>query len=85
MRNLERDVIRIGAQFNGRLPSEVLADALEYTEHNESGLALYVLCQQLAEYDVPITKDEFSQLQALSSHMYPDALPLEDLSELVIQ
>ncbi len=40
MSNLQRDVVRIGAQFNGRLAPDVLADALEYTEHNESGLAL---------------------------------------------
>lgn len=34
------DIRTLGARFEGRLDASILADALEYLDHNEWGLAL---------------------------------------------
>jgi hypothetical protein len=71
--------------FEGRLPSAVLTDALDYVQFNECGLALYTLCQQLVEYQVQIARCEYDRLQSLAETMYPDASPLEHLARQVVE
>ena len=84
MSEINRQVREIGALFAGRLPSAVLEDALDYLRANEFGLALYVLCEQLIEYDVKITASEYSRVRSLAGFMYPDSLSLPRLVEQVV-
>lgn len=51
--------------FDDRLERAVLRDALEYIDHGECPLALEVLCDQLGEYGVRITKNEYTALLRL--------------------
>ena len=81
----EREVLEVGAMFEGRLPSAVLADALDYVQFNESGLALNMLCEQLVEYDVTPARHEYERLRALADMMYPDASSLDHLARQVVE
>ncbi|EOL9072729.1 MafI family immunity protein [Cronobacter turicensis] len=36
----------------------MLQDAISYVDHNERGLAFENICDQLSEYDIPITEEE---------------------------
>ena len=85
MNPFEREVLEFGALFEGRLPSAVLADALDYVQFNESGLALSTLCEQLVEYDVKIARHEYERLRSLADRMYPDSSPLEHLARQVAE
>jgi hypothetical protein len=81
---VKNEVLAVGRLFEGRLPQEVLLDALEYLQHNEYGLALETVCQQLVEYEVQITKSEYDLLQSMAGIMYPDASILEHLAHQVV-
>lgn len=81
MTSLGSDVLALGALFHERLPAAILATALDYVQFNEAGLALEILAEQLVEYDVKISTDEFERFRALASFMYPDDAPV--LSQLV--
>jgi hypothetical protein len=82
---IDRDVLEVGALFEGRLPSAVLADTLNDVHFNEAGLALATLCEHLIEYDVKLSASEYRRLQALSHSMYPDSRVLEPLAKQVVE
>jgi hypothetical protein len=85
MTKLDREVLEIGALFEGRLPADVLADTLDDVRFNEAGLALATLCEHLIEYDVKISAGEYARLQALSAFMYPDSFVLTPLARQVVE
>ena len=64
-KRLDRDVLAFGEVFRGRLPDDVLDDAVEYVGFNESRLAVEILADQLGEYDVRVTRDEWERLAQL--------------------
>ena len=57
-----RRVAGVRRGFRGRLPDEVLDDALEYVDFNEPPLAVEILADQLGEYDVRLTREEWERL-----------------------
>src|SRR5213592_4038066 len=61
----DRDVLAFGEVFRGRLPDDVLDDALEYVGFSEPLLAVEILADQLGEYDVRVTRDEWECLARL--------------------
>lgn len=73
----------IGNQFVDRIDPQVISDAVEYADFSECKLAVEMLCDQLFEYDVPITSDEFLQLQQLAIETQADAERIETLHSLV--
>jgi hypothetical protein len=81
---LEQEVRAVAALFEGRLPPAVILDALEYMQFNETGLALETLCQQLGDFQVPLTGAEYARLCSLAEHMYPDASILMSLAKQVV-
>lgn len=84
MNEIDRQVHEIGALFEGRLPAAALDDALDYLHANEFGLALYVLCEQLIEYDVKITASEYDRVRSMADLMYPDSSSLPRLAEQIV-
>ncbi len=56
---------KLGNCFRDRLAGEIIDDALEYIDHSESALAIEILCEQLCEYEVSPTEEEFASLQNL--------------------
>ncbi len=85
MTKIDREVLEIGALFEGRLPAAVLADTLDDVRFNEAGLALATLCEHLIEYDVKVSVSEYARLQALSGFMYPDSFVLTPLARQVVE
>ncbi|PQO37791.1 hypothetical protein DTL21_07555 [Bremerella cremea] len=73
----------IGNQFVDRIDPQVISDAVEYADFSECKLAVEMLCDQLFEYDVPITSDEFLQFQQLAIETQADAERIETLHSLV--
>lgn len=73
----------IGNQFADRMNPQVISDAVEYADFAECKLAIEMLCDQLFEYDVPITSDEFRQLEQLATETGADTERIETLQSLV--
>ncbi len=73
----------IGNQFVDRIDPQVISDAVEYADFSECKLAVEMLCDQLFEYDVPITSDELLQIQQLATETEADAERIETLHSLV--
>lgn len=73
----------IGNRFVDRIDPQVISDAVEYADFSECKLAVEMLCDQLFEYDVPITSDEYLQLQQLATETEADAERIETLHSLV--
>ncbi|NLS91362.1 MAG: MafI family immunity protein [Planctomycetaceae bacterium] len=73
----------IGHRFVDRIDPQVISDAVEYADFSECRLAIEMLCDQLFEYDVPITSEEFQQLQQLATETGSDAERIEALRPLV--
>lgn len=85
MIKIDREVLEIGALFEGRLPAAVLGNTLDDVRFNEAGLALATLCEHLIEYDVKISPVEYARLQALAAFMYPDSSVLSPLARQVVE
>jgi hypothetical protein len=81
--NIEEAVRRIGMQFNGRLDANVLQSALDYVDFGESRLAVEMLCDQLLDFDVPISKVEFQELELVAAATQADMDRIESLRSLV--
>jgi len=64
-KRLDAELLAFGGGFRGRLPDEVLDDALEYVDFNEPPLAVEILADQLGEYDVRLTREEWERLPRL--------------------
>jgi hypothetical protein len=59
-KRLDAELLAFGEIFRGRLPDDVLDDALEYVRFNEPGLAVEILADQLGEHDVRLTRESGS-------------------------
>ena len=76
-------IMYIGNLFIDRVDAQVISDAVEYGNFSECKLAVEMLCDQLFEYDVPITSDEFQQLRQLAIETGADTERVETLHPLV--
>lgn len=73
-----------GELFRGRLADEVLDDALEYLDHGEEGAAIGVLCDQLMEFEVGLSAEEWELLRDLSRRLRSSGgTPMEKLRTLI--
>ncbi|MCA8982945.1 MAG: MafI family immunity protein [Planctomycetaceae bacterium] len=73
----------IGNHFVDRLDPQVISDAVEYVDFSECKLAIEMLCDQLFEYNVPITSEEYQQLEQLAKETGADTERVEPLQSLV--
>ncbi|MDV4158664.1 MULTISPECIES: MafI family immunity protein [Rhizobium] len=62
---IEKRLINLISDFNGRLAGEDIREYISLAEHNECVVALENLCTQLREYDVVLAPEELANIQAL--------------------
>lgn len=62
-------IIRFAKRFEERLAPTLLQGALDYVGYNEEKLAFEILCDHICEYDVPITREEYSEFSQLAVDM----------------
>ncbi|MCC9606902.1 MafI family immunity protein [Blastopirellula sp. JC732] len=74
---------RAGNLFIDRIDPQIIFAAVEYADFNECCLAVEILCEQLYEYSVPITLEEFEQLRQLATETTADPSLIEMLRSLV--
>lgn len=70
--------------LGGRLSQDVLDDALSYVGFGECTLAVETLCDQLYEYNVPITNAEHESILALAERYNAKGQRVSVLASLVI-
>jgi len=80
--SLSEKIKQLGSLFTNRLEQQILADAIEYAEFSECKLALEMLCDQLFEYDVAISVDEFGKIRDLANETGADSERVESLRSL---
>lgn len=55
----------LGQCLRGRIPDDIIEDALEYLDHNEWGLSFELFCSNICDFRVPLSFDEFSLIQEI--------------------
>ncbi len=63
---------------------QTLLDAVYYADHNEWGLGLEILCDNLYEFDFPLPKAIFDQISTLGNLWGIDQHRIEMLRELIV-
>ncbi|MHB0956264.1 MAG: MafI family immunity protein [Pirellulaceae bacterium] len=81
---LAEKIKQLSSLFTNRLAQQILADAIEYAEFSECKLAVEMLCDQLFEYDVPISVAEFKQIRDVADESGADSERVESLRSLVL-
>jgi len=66
---LEKRILSFGNNFHGRLDKIWLDSAMDYINYDEISLAFEELCYYLNEYDVSLSKEEFSDAEKLALDM----------------
>jgi len=62
-------VVEFCNQFKGRLEDIWLEAVLDYVDYNEYGVALEMLCDFLADHDVPVSAGEYHEAMRLATNM----------------
>jgi len=62
-------VVAVTEKFKGRLEDWRLEDILNYVDHDEWGLAFDLLCDFIAEFDIPISIEEYDEIIKLAEDM----------------
>lgn len=65
----------VGASF----PDETVRNVGELVEHNETGIALDILCSQIFEYDIQLSDENSARLKNVACLM---GIPLSQLDGL---
>lgn len=78
-RNLDDRIKHVGNLFVDRLDKQLILSAVGYVDFSESTLAVEILCEQLIEYEVQITSEEFQQLQQIATDTGGDVVIIEQL------
>lgn len=63
----------LGVLFTDRLDNALIEDALAYIDFDEVGLAFETLCDHLADFNVPISQQEYEQLIEMSETLGYDS------------
>jgi len=71
------------SRFASELPSENATDALELLDHAEWGVAFDLICTQLYEYEIPVSKEQFALIEQTARMMDMDSTNWDYLKELV--
>ncbi|MDD7912010.1 MafI family immunity protein [Pseudovibrio exalbescens] len=69
---IQRTIISLIQRFRGRLADELLDDYQSTAEHGEWGVAFENLCEQLFEFDVFPSEQEFQNICELGESMKID-------------
>jgi len=69
MNTVNLDLRRLGRQLEDRLGESNVEVALDYINHNEIGLALTILLDQVIESDAQISDYEYSEFSALAGKL----------------
>lgn len=75
---------RLAKRFNGRVDRQLVADVIDYVEFSECSLAFEILCDQLYEYDTPITSSEYEEFENIAKLMEIDRRYVTTLQSLII-
>lgn len=62
---IEEKIKTLGERFRGRIIPWRLDGVLEYVDFNENRLAFELLCSEIYEYDIEISKEEYDEIIAL--------------------
>jgi hypothetical protein len=81
--DVAKEIKRLGEAFHGRLEPNVLAGAIEYVDFGECGFAIETLCDQVFEYGVALSRNEFERLSLLADESGADAERVKLLERFV--
>lgn len=70
--DVETRLLNFVAGFDGRLPVHDMANATALISRREWGVGLEVLCAQLAEYEIPLSTSEVTELRQIAAAMNMD-------------
>jgi len=65
-------ILALGRKFKGRLEDGWLDVALDYVDDSEETLAFETLCDYIAEFDIPISTEEYDEIMKLAVDMEID-------------
>lgn len=82
-RRLIKRIRSVIEEVSTSLPPENVEDAIELLNHNEWGLALSLISDQLYEYDIPIDNSIYDQIERLGSQMKMPSSEWTMLKELI--
>ena len=68
-KSLEERLVGLTQIFGGHLPAEVIDEIVDLITHREWGVALENLCQQVNEYDAPLTISTYETIRSLAAEM----------------
>jgi hypothetical protein len=72
-------VERIIDAVDGKLPAANIAEARELLECNEWGVAFSLICTQLQEYEVTVSREVFDQMAVAGEKMEMDRREWENV------
>lgn len=81
--NIKSQLREFGNQFTGRIEKSIIENALNYIDYNESSLGFEILCEQLYEYDVLITIEEYETIKLLNKKLHISEDIVNSLKELI--
>ncbi|WP_239373802.1 MafI family immunity protein [Snodgrassella gandavensis] len=86
MKYLDEEIKKFGWLFKDRLKNDLLQDAIHYVDCNERGLAFETICDQLSEYEIPITKLEYDIAIEICNEleMNTNDISIKHLAELIV-
>ncbi|AWH87803.1 MULTISPECIES: MafI family immunity protein [Limnobaculum] len=67
--DISKQINLLGNGLKNRLDPTLIDFALEYIEFSEVVLAFETLCDHIADYDVVISKDEYSQIIKIANEL----------------
>jgi len=78
-------VVAFTKKFKGRLEAWRLEDILNCVGHGETALAFEMLCDFIAEFDIPISMEEYDEIMrlAVDIELDSDSLRYKCLKALV--
>jgi hypothetical protein len=68
-RDIEMRTLALLKHFENAIPADRYSDLVELAMHNEWGVALENLCQNLNDDDAPVGQGELEEIQALTADM----------------
>jgi hypothetical protein len=80
--NLEKKIISLAKKIKG-LPEIDKKNVIEFAQNAEWGLALDVLCNQIYEHEIEITKETYEDIMKIANQMNMSKTAWEFLKELI--
>ena len=84
MKDLVQALVAVRVTLYEAEIKQTLLDAVDYAQHNEWGLGLEIVCDNLYEYDFPLPKSIFDQISSLGVSWEIDPYRIAMLRELIV-